>query len=789
MKDRKNNTEEEIYVRPLSAYRRMKAAQKLRQTVWIYAAAGYGKTMFIKKYMKDRQYWYFSGKEVSVDALEDLLNRKNSIVVIDDFQDIQNREIDDVIEKLVAKNDIWLIIAGRIKIPPRLIPIHLKKVFAIISEEDLVLTDEEIKMYFEKWDIPLSDGHLKEIADLSTGYPMALRIIAIELSAGGSINQASIEKMRKILWNYLEYHVYSEWEPEILDFLMQMSIVDQFDIRMAEMITGRQDVERMIEKAMETGNFIEENGGKYWFRKAFGKSMNLYLNRVYSREQRDNLFYNAGLGYELSGDFPRALAMYEKCGNKERICDILVANAREDPGSGYYFALRHYYQSLPEEVIERRVELLAGMSMLQSILMEPEESERWYQKLKAYAAEQNGSKKREAQSWIVYLDIGLPHRGSIHLADIIKNAWTLMINRKIALPEFSVTSNLPSLMNGGKDFCEWSKKDRELARSIGKIVETVLGKYGKGLVSLALAESAFEKGGENYQVSDLANHGRMQAESGGKFELSFVAIGILARLRLLNGHVEEARELLENFRENAEKNGVKKILSNIKTMDCRFALYQEDWETIEDWMDSAPRNGREFYTFDRYRYLTKVRIQILYGKYDDAVDLLQQLLYYAEIMKRTYIQMEARLLLAVIAFRRKEKKWKTLFETVLAEAEAYHFVRIISMEGACVQELLKADKWENISRTFLKQVTEEAEQMALAYPGYLRKRTGEEGSFGKRALQILRLQAEGLSNSEIGEKLGIKESTVKYHSSQTYRKLGVSNKAAAVSEARKRKLI
>lgn len=37
------------------------------------------------------------------------------------------------------------------------------------------------------------------------------------------------------------------------------------------------------------------------------------------------------------------------------------------------------------------------------------------------------------------------------------------------------------------------QKDRELAGKIGKLVEFVLGKYGKGLVNLALAESFLKK--------------------------------------------------------------------------------------------------------------------------------------------------------------------------------------------------------------------------------------------------------------------------------------------------------
>lgn len=93
--------------------------------------------------------------------------------------------------------------------------------------------------------------------------------------------------------------------------------------------------------------------------------------------------------------------------------------------------------------------------------------------------------------------------------------------RKTTIPELSLTNNQPSMMDGGKDFCEWSKRDRELAGSIGKIVELLLGRFGKGLINLALAESFFEKGADNYEVSELAQRGRMQAQAGGKQESGF----------------------------------------------------------------------------------------------------------------------------------------------------------------------------------------------------------------------------------------------------------------------------
>ena len=79
------------------------------------------------------------------------------------------------------------------------------------------------------------------------------------------------------------------------------------------------------------------------------------------------------------------------------------------------------------------------------------------------------------------------------------------------------------------------QKGLELASGIGKIVEFVLGKFGKGLVSIALAESFLEKGMDNYEIVSLAEKGRLQAEAGGKTELVFVAVGILVWLSVLNG--------------------------------------------------------------------------------------------------------------------------------------------------------------------------------------------------------------------------------------------------------------
>ena len=526
------------------------------------------------------------------------------------------------------------------------------------------------------------------------------------------------------------------------------------------------------------------------FKNAMRWSMEQRLHKKRSPEQISRLYYNAGLYYEMEGEIAKALEMYKVYDDTDSIFRLLVANARENAAIGNYYELRNYYLELPEDLIRENPVLMMGMSLLQSILMNVDESERWYHELEEYQKRAEGSEAREAKGRLITLDISLPHRGISGMTDLLRAAGILITDRKVHIPELSVTSNLPSMMNGGKDFCEWSRKDRELAVSLGKIIEFVLGKYGKGLVPLALAESYLEKGQDDYEVMALIQKGRMQAESGGKIEQVFVANGLLCWMYLIRQDLEEALHVMQTFRERCKKEAPK-LIANIDTFLCRLHLYRGDTAEILAWLESAPDENREFCILERFRYVSKVRVYLQQGRYEAAYNLLQQLLYYAKEMERTYIRIESTLLLAVTCYKMDRKEWKNLLQEAVSEAESYHFVRILTKEAGLWLPLLKKSR-EEIHWTdphFHRQVLEEGKRMAQMYPGYLRTKAEGEVTLSDTARKILRMQAEGDSMNKIAGQLGLAEVTVKYHCRETYRKLGVNGKAAAVNEARKRKLI
>ena len=271
-------------------------------------------------------------------------------------------------------------------------------------------------------------------------------------------------------------------------------------------------------------------------------------------------------------------------------------------------------------------------------------------------------------------------------------------------------------------------------------------------------------------------------------EIAYDAVGLIVRLDTLQGEIQTAKEVLSSFEKGVREQGAVQLFPNINALKCRLALYEGDKKQTEGWLLEAPDEEKEFCILERYRYLTKVRCYLAAGEYLKAQSLLEKLRYYAEKCQRTYIRMEVNLL-STITKHRTGGAWKEEFITALKEAESYQFLRLVSEEGAAVQELFTAAgktflEKEISDKKWLSRLMEETGKVSVRYPVYLKGQLAKAPDFCEAALSVLRLQAEGKSYGQIAEKLSIKEATVKYHARENYRKLGVSGKADAVLAAR-----
>lgn len=626
---------------------------------------------------------------------------------------------------------------------------------------------------------------------------MVLNLLIRRLQQGEQDGDALAEDVRRAFMDYLDEQIISDWSRGVQTFLMQLSLVDAFTPELAQAVTGDDDVTLLLRRAEQAGNIFSCTGGEWRIRPVLLETLRRRAVRSFGQRRCNQLMYNAGRYYELSGQTLQALAIYrqcdEQCDEEDGIFSLLVREAGKHAGVGNYWALRQYYQALSDADIQREPVLMTAMSVLYSVLMNAEKSEYWYVRLREYAANAKGNDRSEANAQIAYLDIVLPHRGSKDLVSILKTVSALLRNSGDILRPVSLTNNQPSLMNGGKDFCEWSKRDKELALLIGKPVSMLLGKYGKGLVNEALGESYFEKGTDDFAVHAYLSKAFLEAESNGKIELQFAVVGIQARMNLLNGAPGIARERLESIRKKVDEGDSPALLENMDALGCRISLYENDAAAVEKWMKQAPDEIQEFYTANRYLYMTKLRCYLRRGDYSSALSLAEQLLFYAEQYRRPYLIMETSLLKAVL-YRLMGHPWEELFLKTLNMAYEFRFVRIISLEGKAVMPLLKDVKArmsdaERPKKEWFRQIYTEAERMEKLYPEYLTASLISKSDFSEHAVQILKLLDDGMTMKQISEALFLSESTVKYHTVESYRKLGAKGKLDALRKARALEII
>lgn len=789
-----------IYVCPERARKKLKTAYDIGQTVYIYGMTGYGKTLLARNFLGKKKYLYLDAStalasEFSI-PISTTSKKTKQIVVIDNLHYADSQNLRSAITALFGREDLWLILISRAACPAWINSYRIKVAsFMEIDQNDLSLNMSELREYLVGYFGTFPEDMMETVLKICEGHGLALNILCEQLAANSTsddfgilLNKDIVLKMQKIFWDYVECEVFDMWDREVVDFLMKLSIIDSFDKQTADYITGSTKTEHYIDYTFETGNFLIIKDGKYYMEEAARNCLLRRMEKSFTKKQIDELYYNAGRYFRQQGNNFMALKMFEKNNSLTQIAEILAELATEHPGGALLPDLKRYYMMLTEEQIRSNPNLMVGICMLYSMSLNIEKSEYWYKQIEEYERNSSGALKKKYKSSLAYLALGLPHRGSMEAISLIKNMANLADNRSILLQEFCVTGNSPSNMNGGKDFCEWSKKDKELANTIGKALSFVLGKHGAGLVDLALAESFYEKGYNDYEVVRYVSKGLMKAENGGKIEQCFVGAGILSKIHLRNGHMDDAEDVVYSFKKKAESENAYFLYDNIENHICTLKLYKGDRTWYLNWMENnTPDENIEFFTYDRYSFLNKVRIYIIQKKWSLAHTLLERLLYYAEMYERPYIMMESLILLAIVERKAAVGNWKETFQKAYTMAEEYHFVRVISAEASESLKLFQNISLEIKDMAFYNDALKESKKMAELYPEYLKDASAIE--LPDRALQILRLQAQGLSNEEISQELSVALSTIKYHCRETYQKLGVGSRTAAVVEARKRKLI
>ena len=715
------------------------------------------------------------------------------ILLIDDLQLLQEeRDLQTLCELIRTGAERRFVLLSRGAPPGSLMAFQYAGLMTVLEAEDLLFDQNDIRVLLQNCGITTTDNELAAIRQESIGYPLGVNIIARYMSGGRPFSKEIVAKGYREVFSYFEAAVYRRFDLPMRRFLLELAPFEQFDLEMARMVSGDPHAGDLLDWLLHNTSMLRcEDLHTFSFWPQFRTFLLWQMGREYTDEKRKAIFGRGGLYYELKEDYAHALACYTKGGDHSKVSDLLVRNAELHPGMGHYSEMENYYRSLPESEIAASPSLMQGMSMLCALAMDYEGSERWYRELREFwkRCEKQDAAGKQARGRLAWLDISLPQRGVDGLAATIPAVFTLLTNKELTLPSFSVTSALPSLMNGGKDFSEWSKKDDLLYKTMRIPVEAILGRDGVGLADCAIAESRFEKG-ENISGRMLSLIPKVnEIRQRGTPDMEFAVGGLLARSQLASGQSEDARHTMVSLRAQFAERGLTRFLPNMDAMLCRMDLLNGELDSADAWYhEKAPRDPMHINVMKRYQYLTQAMVELADGRPDAARLTLAPLEAYVKNCARYIDSVHLHVLTAIALYRQKDDAWRGRLTQALETAAAYRFIRTISVYGTAVLPLL--EELERVgSAKWHKQLMSEVRTQAAYYPNFLQPRLALSDTLTPMELQILHLVCADKSNAEIAEIMNIKLSTVKTHVSHILTKLDVKRRSEAKTAARKLRLV
>ena len=761
------------------------------RVLFFSAPCGFGKTVLADALLRGRNVLRQSAADP--DCAIPPSEQDWDILLIDDLQLMQEEAGQQALCELIRSSPERRFVLLSRGVPPGcLTAFQYTGLMTVLEADDLLFDEGDVRRLFQLSGVNVTDSEIDGILKESVGYPLGVAITARCMSPDKPWTPELVARVFHEVFLYFETAIYRRFDLPVRRFLLELAPFESFDLEMARMVSGDPRAGERLDWIFRYTTMLRyDDCQRFHFWSGFRAFLLWEMEREYTEEKRKALISRGGLYYELKEDYAHALECYTSGGDHSKVSELLVRNAELHPGMGHYAEMEKYYRSLPEAEILASPSLMQGMSMLCALVMDYEGSERWYgelQKFVEHCGRQDAAGK-QARGRLAWLDISLPQRGVKGLTETIPAVFRLLTNKEVALPSFSVTSALPSIMNGGKDFSEWSKKDDLLYKTLRLPVEAVLGRDSVCLADCAIAESKFEKGADVTgrmlsllpQLNEVRNRGTPDME--------FAVSGLLARSQLANGQPTDARRTIEVLHECFVERGLTRFLPNMDAMLCRIDMHTGDLDAADAWYrEKAPCEPTHLNVMRRYQYLTQAMVEIMQNRPDAALLTLSPMEPYIQNCARIIDGIHLNVLTAIALRRKKDERWRERLTAALDAAAEYRFIRTVSVYGTAVLPLLEALDWDG-DKKWYKQIMAAVRMQAAFYPDFLAPRLAPGEELTPTELQILHLICADKSNAEIAQIMDVKLPTVKTHVSHILDKLDVKRRAEARTAAKKLRLI
>lgn len=355
---------------------------------------------------------------------------------------------------------------------------------------------------------------------------------------------------------------------------------------------------------------------------------------------------------------------------------------------------------------------------------------------------------------------------------------------------------------------ELAEKSLREAVSMAEIIDGGISPL-VAMPALLLAELLYERDDLDGAGELLERYGPLAEKQGFVDHLTAYYM-CQSRLLARKGQIDDARSILRSARQSADRHGFQRLHAYVDQEDVRLAIRSNDMDTVKRYLgqfddqeiDAAIRPGNHTTSRHEATTLAWCRAMSATNEHTQAIQVLRR--WSAFVNGRAAVRSEVRFLVVLsvtLALDGREGEALRTLREAVKKAARPRFVSAFLDEGKPVQTLLQklfhgADEAMGPTTGFgldlIRRFTN-AEEGRQGAPQADSVETDDglnlpEQMNGREA-EVLRLVAHGMSNKEIGDRLGLTEGSVKWYLQQIFLKLDVRRRAMAVAKAKKFGLI
>ena len=771
------------------------------------------------------------------------------VLVLDDYHVISNASIHETVAYVIdhAPETLKIVIASRADPPLLLHRWRVRGQLLELRAADLRFTPDEAAIFLnDRMGLALTREDVLALDARTEGWIAGLQLAAVSLQGCRDAHdfiQAFTGSHRFVL-DYLVEEVLSRQSPEVQTFLLHTSILDRLCGPLCDHVVDRAGSRAVLESLEKQNLFlIALDEDRQWSRyhHLFGELLRARLQQQ-QPELIPVLHRRAAEWLEQQGQVVEALPQVLAARDFEHVADLIEQHFATLMTRGELSTLPRWIKRLPDDLARRRPRLLVGLAWIHTFagqlqLVEPlaEQAERLVRaaldepltrsvlgnlaSIRSFVAQIAGEDDRAIElaheaDRLLPPDEFIPRslipytlgRGYRAQGEMIKSLtyfealvsvgqragiWTL----SVAYYELAISCKLRGELNRAHAIYQVAIQQltEHNARTMGAAasVDVGLSDLWREWNDLDRARTLAREAVEHMRpwsnplnlVAAYTNLARV-LEDCGDFDAAWAAWHEGDRVR-------QQFAMMPALSSNLAVYGVRLWLATGRLTDA------QQW--VEDWLKRSP--DRALLTRE-LEAIHAGHVLLALGQPHDAIEVLSP---YVEDAARQ--QRHGRLLqsLVIVALAQQALHQKTAalttLERALQLAEPENYTRLFLDEGENMRLLmldfrLLLEKQSPDSRTL--RLTTYIQRLLAPFPvsadeNEIRPQPSPVSNLieplSERELEVLRLLAMGLSNTQIADRLVVAVGTVKTHIHNIYGKLGAQNRAQAVTRATELRLL